>query len=63
MGTLGSLESQTTLLLFDACLNIWCPTNPMYPFYLQNFLLALVCTFLVRSYASTHEKFIHSGAK
>ena len=33
------------LLLFDACLNIWCksnnigcdPTNPMYLFYSENF--------------------------
>ena len=44
-GYIGFVGSQPMLLLFDACLNIWCksnnigcdPTNPMYPFLFGEF--------------------------
>ena len=44
-GYIGFVGSQPMLLLFDACLNIWCKsnnigcdtTNPMYPFLFGEF--------------------------
>ena len=59
-GYIGFVGSQPMLLLFDACLNIWCksnnigcdPTYPMYPFLFgEFFLLALVRR--IREYGST----------
>ena len=44
---IGFVGSQPMLLLFDACLNIWCKSNnigcdPTNPMYLENFFTSII---------------------